>query len=111
MKNFPLMGQKRNRVKNEFYRQSNDSLILLKNDPKEENQLKHKFIECDTKTLPGGSLLVINMCKNTIMAKFGEQVERFPAKNTRLINLIDTEAEELKPFSGLLNLRGLSTDN
>lgn len=104
---FPLDGSEAQPVlKMNFTGQSNDSLILLKNDPEEENQLKHKFIDCDRKTLSGGSLLVINMCKNTIMAKFGEQVERFPAKKTRTINLIDTEAEEVKPFSGLVKFAG-----
>ena len=104
---FPLEGEISDPIlKLNFLGQSNETLILLNKDPKDESKIKHKFIDSSKKVLPGGSLLVINSCKNTIMAKFGEQVERFPAKNTRLVNLIDTKAEDVKPFSGLVKFAG-----
>ena len=89
-----------------FSGQSKDTLILLRNDPENENILKHKFIDCSPKSFPGGSLLVINSCTNPIMAKFGEKVVRFPPKNTKFVQLIDSDDDEAAPFSGIVKFAG-----
>ncbi|MFL2843093.1 MAG: hypothetical protein ACJ0BQ_01935 [Coraliomargaritaceae bacterium] len=65
-----------------------DTLILLRNDPENENILKHKFIDCSPKSFPGGSLLVINSCTKPIMAKFGEKLYDFLQKILNLSNLL-----------------------
>ena len=89
-----------------FSGQSNDTLILLRSDSNKEKSLKHKFIDCSAKSFPGGSLLVINSCKNPIMAKFGEQVVRFPPKNSKFVQLIDSKDENSAPFSGVVKFAG-----
>lgn len=89
-----------------FNGQSEDTLILLKNDPADSSKLKCRLVDCSPKSFPGGSILVINTCKKSIIAKFKDKIQKFPAKNSKYVQLVDPEDSEGNPFSGPVKFAG-----